>query len=124
MNQNQNQKSEIAEQLKQITEVFAAPEAGEFPVASTREQLKALGAPRTEFETAMFNAEKQRLTDAAHNLKGRNIQEVVWSLKCLIEDVRGVSNALCGEQRANATLALRHLEDAHHRMTLAQESNT
>lgn len=130
--------SEIAEQLKQIPE-----------------------RPRTEFETAMFNAEKQRLMDVVGNLEAavkerapQTIEEAIdmcshpmpshlrlepkaklpsasellstkaWSLKCLTDDVRGLTKVLYGEQRANATLALRHLEDALHRMELAKTPST
>jgi hypothetical protein len=44
-----------------------------------------------------------------------------WSLKCLLQDIRSVSQSFGGEQRANATLAVRHLEDALHRIKLALE---
>jgi hypothetical protein len=44
-----------------------------------------------------------------------------WSLKCLLQDIRSTSKVLYGEQRANATLAVRHLEDALHRINLALE---
>lgn len=84
--------------------------------------------PRTEFEKAMFNAETRRLADAVQRAALPStlglLGKYAWTLKCLTEDVRGLSKMLEGEHRANATLALRHLEDAHHRMTLAQSSNS
>lgn len=89
---------EIAEQLKQITKVFAAPDAAQ--------QIR---------DAALGDA----ALPSTLGLLGKH----AWSLKCLTDDVRGLTKVLYGEQRANATLALRHLEDALHRMDRAKALN-
>lgn len=64
------------------------------PIVLTEEQAKSAGLP------------------SVLGLLGKH----AWTLKCLTDDVRSLSKMLYGEQRANATLALRHLEDALHRL--------
>jgi hypothetical protein len=90
--------------------------------------------PPTEFEKHMHDLEVRRLEDLAQRIKGNeelaksqrvapDVNELLgrqaWSLKCLLQDIRNTSKVLYGEQRANATLAVRHLEDALHRINLA-----
>lgn len=88
------------------------PEPGEWPIANKREQLEALAGLK------LPEAEKkqQESLPTATELLGRQ----AWSLKCLIQEIRSTAEALSeAGRRVNATLAVRHLEDALHRINLA-----
>lgn len=62
-----------------------------------------------------------RLAESAPKDAGDDIGKMLWTLRCLTEEVRRVVFHLgTTEQNENARLALRHLEDAQHRLKLAQ----
>jgi hypothetical protein len=93
--------------------------------------------PPTEFEKHMHDLEVRRLEDLAQRIKGNtelaksqrvapDVNELLgrqaWSLKCLLQDISRAAAAVSeADRRVNATLAVRHLEDALHRIKLALE---
>lgn len=61
------------------------------------------------------------LTPSAPVLVTDGIGRLMWTVSCVTEELRRVVNHLpTTEQNEHARLALRHLEDAHHRLDLAR----
>lgn len=62
-----------------------------------------------------------RFAEAAPLDSSAELGKMLWTLRCLTEEVRRIVFHLGSTERnENARLALRHLEDAQHRLKLAQ----
>lgn len=75
----------------------------------------------SEYEQHILAEEKAKLELLAAQPVVRGVAEIRWSVSQIIERMETARPITDARQRQNFRLALRHLEDAHHRLTLALE---
>lgn len=129
--------------MEKMAEFNALKCAAESPTADVIDQLKRAEAVSAEIIAELKRAQDEKikqqvdqqvnelmkhisapgrvgLTPSAPVLVTDGIGRLMWTISCVTEELRRVVNHLpTTEQNEHARLALRHLEDAHHRLDLA-----